>query len=270
MWYRALGPVELLVGNQWTKVESGKVRSLLAILLINSNIFVTTNRILDELWLDAPPMSAWNLVQQYMSRLRRILDNDQATTIVTYRGGYRLLLQHDATDINKFERLISSAASVLRDGAAQDAALLAAEALDLWRGPAFADVVTSPSVRSASRRLEEQRVIAFELWARAELYCGRHAELVPHMYELVQQYPYHEEFWAQLMTALCRSGRQTEALAAYRQIHQLLTTELAVEPGVPLKLPHRRILRGERTPEDVDSVSAARQKFSRVSAAIEL
>jgi DNA-binding SARP family transcriptional activator len=104
-------------------------------------------------------------------------------------------------------------------------------------------VITSPSVRAASSRLEEQQVMALELRARAELFCGRHTQLVPHMQDLVRQYPYREEFWGQLMLALYRSGRRAEALATYRSVHQLLDSELALEPGTPVKQLHRRTLR---------------------------
>jgi DNA-binding SARP family transcriptional activator len=117
-------------------------------------------------------------------------------------------------------------------------------ALELWRGPAlsgFEDVMT---LHPTAIRLEERRLSVIEWRIEADLACGSGPDLVADLAELVAKYPLRERFRAQLMLALERSGRQAEALAAYRAAWQLLNRELGIEPGAELRRIHQAILNG--------------------------
>ena len=59
------------------------------------------HRLIDEIWGDAPPASAANLVQGAVSHLRKVLGRD---AIVTRGAGYAVKVSPDGLDLNRFER----------------------------------------------------------------------------------------------------------------------------------------------------------------------
>ena len=72
---------------------------------------------------------------------------------------------------------------------------------------------------------------------------GRHRELVPELVQrMVAEDPLRERPRAQLMLALYRAGRQTEALERYREGRQLLVERAGIEPGPELRRLERSIL----------------------------
>ena len=109
--------------------------------------------------------------------------------------------------------------------------------------PALADVRDAPFAVLAAQRLEDERLTAAEKLAGARLALGQHRELVPELETLIAGSPYRERFHAQLMLALYRSGRQAEALAAFRRARALLARELGIEPGRELRDLQQAILR---------------------------
>jgi DNA-binding SARP family transcriptional activator len=114
--------------------------------------------------------------------------------------------------------------------------------LQLWRGAALADVAQFPFAEPEVARLEELRLVATERRIDAGLECGRHRELVAEVDGLVTQYPLRERFWAQLMLALYRCGRQADALAAFQRARDRLVGELGIEPGIQLRALEAAIL----------------------------
>jgi len=150
----------------------------------------------------------------------------------------------DASDLDArwFAHLLAAGRGALRAGQPERAAALLADALGLWRGRALVDVPATLAVEAEAARLEEQRLAALEARIDADLACARHAVLIPELRKLVLDYPLRERLWGQLVLALYRSGRQADALSAYREIHQLLEAELGVEPGAALRRLHQRIL----------------------------
>ena len=172
------------------------------------------------------------MVQQYVSQLRRALGdggNGDAVEILTRGRGYELRVAPDEVDAARFERLVA-------DGAAR-------EALALWRGPALADVADEPFAAAEIRRLEELRLTALAQAIDAELADGRHRELVGELEGLVAEHPLSEGLHGQLMLALYRSGRQAEALEAYRRARATLVEQIGVEPGPQLRRLHEAVLR---------------------------
>jgi predicted ATPase/DNA-binding SARP family transcriptional activator len=190
---------------------------------------------IDGLWGDAPPESARNVVQVYVSSLRKLLGRD---VINSGSGGYGL--EPGAwVDAAEFGRELLAAQRSASDPATVARAL--SRALGLWRGEPLADV-TAPYAEGQRTRLIELRLSAMEAWADAGLACGRQDELVPELEAWIARYPLREVLWAQLITALDRGGRQADALAGYQRVRVLLREELGTDPGEQLQRAHREVL----------------------------
>ena len=116
------------------------------------------------------------------------------------------------------------------------------QALELWRGPPLADLQYEPLAQNEIRRLEELRVIATEHRLEADLALGRHVEAVPELEALVREHPLREGLRRMLMLALYRSGRQTDALAAYQHAREKLVDEHGLDPDEPLRRLEKAIL----------------------------
>jgi predicted ATPase/DNA-binding SARP family transcriptional activator len=221
--YRILGPLEVLGDNGPLRLGGAKQRALLALLLLDSGRVVSQERLIDELWGEAPPDTARESVHVYVSRLRKVLP---AGALVTEGAGYALQVAPDAVDLASFERLRA-------EGRFH-------EALALWRGPPLAEF-DEDFARVEGGRLEELRLSTLEERLDADLARGRHAELVGELEALVDAHPHRERLRGQLMLALYRSGRQAEALAAYRAARFALD-ELGIEPSEELRRLERQIL----------------------------
>ena len=163
--------------------------------------------------------------------------------IVTRAPGYVLELDPERVDAHRFARLAQEGRAALEGGDAASAEVALREALALWRGPALADFLYEPFAQNQIARLEELRTVVVEERIDADLALGRHAELVPELEALVQAEPLRERPRAQLMLALYRSGRQADALAAYRQARETLVEELGIDPGPELRELEAAILR---------------------------
>jgi YVTN family beta-propeller protein len=237
--FRVLGPFEVAERGQSLDVGVGKQRALLALLVLSTGEVVSTDRLIDALWGDRPPASALNSVRVYVSHLRRALGNGR---LLTRGRGYLLTVELEQVDLGRFERLVAEGREALAAGEAERAAEVLQEALALWRGPALVDFASEPFAQSEIARLEELRLTALEERIEAELALGDHAELVPELEALVHANPLRERLRAQLMLALYRSGRQAEALEAYRQARATLVGELGLEPGRRLQELERAIL----------------------------
>lgn len=244
MTFGLLGPLEVLVSGRPVELGGVAQRGLLAALLLNANEPVSVDRLLDEVWGESPPPTAAKMVQIYVSRLRKALPPDVAgrSPLVTERPGYLLTVEADELDLLRFERLVGEARE-LRSVDAGSAAGRLREALALWRGPALADLLDLPLAHRAAPRLEEARIAALEERVELDLELGRHAELVGELDELVRAHPERERLRGQLMLALYRSGRQTEALDEYRRARATLVDELGIDPGPELQRLETSILR---------------------------
>ena len=240
--FRILGPLEALGDGRPLPLGAPKQRALLAVLLLRANEAVPASRLIDEIWGEEPPETALNILQGLVSDLRRALGRD----VVETRGrGYSIRVEQGRLDLHRFERLAEEGIEALVAGRAAPAAAALREALALWRGPALADIADEPVARLAAGRLEELRLVALEKCIDADLVCARHAEVVAELQSLVANHPLRERLRAQLMLALYRSGRQAEALDAYRDTRSTLRDELGIEPGRPLQDLERAILRQE-------------------------
>ncbi|MBL7260427.1 AfsR/SARP family transcriptional regulator [Actinoplanes sp. LDG1-01] len=237
-----LGELRVLRDGVPVDLGPAKQRAVLAVLLVNAGRAVPTHQIVDAVWGDEPPENGANVVQKHIAGLRRVLDPDRAPRtpgelVALTPAGYVLRLDGHTVDAHEFTEAATRAptAELVRAG------------LGLWRGEALAGL-TGPFFDSARARLAEGHATAWERWAELELGRGRDAALVPELARLVEQFPLREGLRAHLMIALSRSGRQAEALAAFRSARDYLVEQFGTEPGELLQETHRRVLRGDQAP----------------------
>lgn len=186
----------------------------------------------------------------YLSRLRRLLaDGDRDELLATQAPGYVLRVPAERLDARRFEALLEQGREALALGDAQQAAARLRAALVLWRGPPLADLAYEAFAQTETRRLEELRLAALEDRIEADLALGRHDALVAELETLVAENPYRERLQGQLLLALYRSGRQAEALDAYRRARRKFADELGIDPGPRLQELERSILRHDTSLE---------------------
>lgn len=239
--FRILGPLEVYRDGAALPLGSAKQRALLALLLLNAGEAVSSGRLIDGLWGDEPPATADHLLHVYVSRLRKVLEQDGPELLLTRPPGYALRLRpDDELDSATFESIVHAARLPTTDPV--DALEAFERALALWRGPVLADLIDEPFVTASAARLDELRVVAAEERIERLLVLGRHEDAVPELEVLVARYPLRERLRAQQMLALYRCGRQADALAAYGAARLLLAEELGVDPGPELRALEQDIL----------------------------
>jgi len=239
MEFRLLGPLEVVEDGRAVAVGGRQPRRLLALLLLHTNEVVSADRLIDELWEGRPPATAPNTMQVHVSKLRKALPG---AALRTRPPGYVLEVDAERVDVRRFERLVRDGrAAAVRGDAGAGVALLD-EALGLWRGPALAEFAFESFARPEITRLDELRLVAREERFDAALALGRHAELVGELEALVSENPLRERLRGQLMLALYRSGRQAEALAAYRDAREALVEGLGIDPSPQLQQLEHAIL----------------------------
>jgi len=231
-----LGTITATVDGNAVPLGPPKQRMLLAILLCRPDVEVPSATLVDALWEGQPPVSAASNLRSYVHALRRALGKDVISG--NGRPGYRLHIDRIETDLARFDALCA-AAEGRQDAAVSD---LLREAVALRRDRAFADVGRLPAVADKVHDLEERWLLAVQRRFDAELRLGRAAELIGELTTLTAQHPYRERFWEQLMLALYRAERQSDALKAYQRAWRTLHDELGIEPGSALQLMQRRIL----------------------------
>lgn len=235
MEFQILGPLEAHAGDRRVSLQAAKPRALLAILLLHAGESVSTDRLIADLWAGRPPATAAKTLQTYVSQLRKTLGNG---TIVTGPAGYQLDVEPESLDVHRFERLLTEAKGA-------EPAVMAdrlREALALWRGQALVDFAYEPWAQAEIGRLQELRLDALQDRVEADLALGRAAELIAELEALVIEHPLRERLRGQLMLALYRSGRQADALAAYRAARETFVDELGIEPGPALRRLERAVL----------------------------
>jgi predicted ATPase/DNA-binding SARP family transcriptional activator len=243
-----LGPLEVRREGGPIELARGRARRLLIALLLRTGRVVPADVLIDQVWDVHPPADALNALQVQVSYLRRALGLAPVgapPALRTVAGGYVLDVDPDTLDVQRFERLVASASTRVAGGTAADADTALGElqaAAELWRGEPLQDVAYEPFVAAEVERLRELRAASFEHEIDARLLLGRHDEAVPMLRQLIAEHPLREHLRAQLVLALYRSGRQAEALRAYRAARDLLVDELGVEPGRELQQLQRAVL----------------------------
>jgi YVTN family beta-propeller protein len=237
--FAVLGPIEVTVDGRALVLGGPKQRALLAMLLLDANRPVSRDRLIEGLWGARPPPTAQRSLDTYISRLRALLGADR---IIKRAPGYLARVEPGELDLDRFEELVERSRAAALAGDLPTASRTLGEALALWRGASLADLIYEPFAQLEAQRLEEKRMRALEERIDADLDLGGGAALVPELETLVREHPLRERQIAQLMLALYRAGRPSDALAVYAAARRRLAEELGLEPGTELRELQRRIL----------------------------
>lgn len=247
MDFRVLGALEVWNGGQPVRLQGAKPRALLAIFLSRPGHAVATDTLIDELWEGEPPVSAATALRVHLTAIRNALEPDRPARSPSVRlpaapPGYRLSIEPDELDAQRFERLVVMARRAADDGTLTDAVTTFEEALAIWRGAAFADTRDLSCLRTEIARLDELRLGALEQAGELRLALGEHLGMIGQLEAAIDANPWREGFTRQLMIALYRSGRQAEALRAYDRLETVLREELGIEPGAAVRATHLAVL----------------------------
>ena len=255
-----LGPLEVLRGGEPVRLGGERQRVLLAVMLLRANTLVGTEQLADLLFGEQPAAGRSAAIRVAMSRLRRALGStaERAQIVETRPGGYLLHVDTGELDALRFDRLLAEGRALITEGDLQAGSARLQSALGLWRGAPLADLALVDCVQADIRRLEQLRLTATMDRIDADLALGAGSELVPELELLIGSEPLDERLRRQLMLALYRSGRHTEALDIYRLFSDLLRDRLGLDPGPELQELERRVLVHDPTLVTEPSADAAR------------
>jgi DNA-binding SARP family transcriptional activator len=246
MWFRMLGPLEVVSDGRVIDLGGSKQRATPGFLLLQPHQAVPVSRLLTALWnVGEAPVTARKILQNAVWGLRRKLASEGASAGVALRTrppGYTLEVDPEHVDLHRFRRLVEEGRTLLDAGRRDEAARRLREALRLWRGTALSDLVEVGLDRRELTALRNIRLDVLEEYFEAELDCGRHYSVLPEIETVVQGEPLRERPCGQLMRALYRCGRQADALGVYSRLRASLARQLGLDPGRELQLLHQAIL----------------------------
>jgi YVTN family beta-propeller protein len=246
--FAILGPLEVVRGGARLRLGGRQQRAILGLLLCEAGRVVSTGRLADALWGEQLPAGYLTTVQTYVFHLRELLEPGRErgapgqVLVSEPGGGYRLHVAKGRLDAKLFEELLAQGTAALEGGDSAQALGLFDRALGLWRGEVLGDLADFAFVAPVAGRLQELRLAAMESRMEAELALGHHGAAVAELDLLVVEHPLRERLHAERILALYRSGRQSDALGAYRALRSLLHEELGIEPSPPLHELHRAVL----------------------------
>jgi len=219
-------------------------RSLLGLLALRRNEFVSQDEIVDVLWGERPPRTCLSQAQAMAGRLRQLVEPDRAPrspgdTLRRLRGGYLLEIRDDLVDAGRFIRLTTLARAARSDA---EASVVWAEALSCWRGPALADTQDRLRRHPAATALARQRVAAVLAYADAATDAGRPEISIRQLQETATAEFHHEGLHARLILALASAGDRAAALRQFDMIRKRLAEDFGIEPGEQLRQAHHVVL----------------------------
>ncbi len=241
-----LGPLLIGDGHRTVGMRAKKNRVMLAMLALNSGLVVAFDELIDELWGETTLKNARNALHANVKRMRQSLgelglDGPDRVHIRTVDNGYVLEAPEGSLDAYRFLRTAEKGASLV-DERPHEAMDLLRESLSMWRGPALLDASDGPRCRAVALRLDEQRKTARENLIAAQLQAGEAGVVVAELKQLLAQYPERERFSEQLMIALYRCGRQSEAVDIFHRTRKWLDDELGLKPSRRLHHLYQAIL----------------------------
>lgn len=235
-----LGPTEVREAGHAVRLTGPRQRVILARLAVAEGRSVSQDALVQDLWDENPPADPTHALQAQISRLRKSLPVD----VELVAGGYRWDPEVVETDVARFARWCGTGREQLASGDPLAASRTFRTALELWRGPAFADVPETATLRPHAVQLDEMWQRALGDRIDADLRTGAGSDVVSELRGLVEQYPLRERHWGQLMQALYQDGRTTEAIDAFRHVRHVFAEELGTDPGEALDRLHQEMLRG--------------------------
>jgi pimeloyl-ACP methyl ester carboxylesterase/DNA-binding SARP family transcriptional activator len=233
-----LGPFGVTCDGRDVTPSSLKAQALLATLAARDGAPVAADILVDELWPDLPPDRGRRVLHVRVAEIRKQFADAGAPlelAVESSVAGYRLAAPAGALDSAQFVGLVQRAEDRAKHHDVATASTLLREALGLWHGEALSGIQVSHWLETAAAELDELRLAAVEERVAAELAEGCHQRLVGELEALVAAHPLRERLWEQLVIALYRSGRQTEALRACASVRRQLTEDIGVAPGPRLR-----------------------------------
>ncbi|RAG83694.1 hypothetical protein DN069_20795 [Streptacidiphilus pinicola] len=255
MMFRLLGPLRIEEGAP-ALVSSVKVRTVLAVLLLNANRTVSSDALYSALWSDEPPTSARASLRNNVAALRRHLGERGRLRVRSSDSGYLIQLEPGELDIEEFAAGSKRARAARLAGDWAGVVDEATGALALWRGDPLEDIPVGAWSEQAIEGLQIARLELLEWRFDAEITLGRHQGLVGELAHWVELHPFREELQRQLMLALHRSGRRADALDTYQRLRQRLSDELGIEPTPAVQRAYLDILRDGYQPVGSLTLSA--------------
>jgi DNA-binding SARP family transcriptional activator len=244
MWISILGSLEIVGPRGAIHLTAPRQKIVLATLLWNANRVVPIERLVDAIWDGSPPATARSQVHICVSSIRKRLARGGLHSLVdTNPPGYRASVDEDQLDLHVFDRLAASGRALMAVSRVEEATERFARALRLWRGQPFPGL-DSDRVRSIAAQISERRIGMIEEYFDLRIELGHSAAIIGELMAHIEEYPFREHLRAQMITALCRAGRQADALREYREARALLVEELGLEPGGELRRLERDILTG--------------------------
>ncbi|MFC4031840.1 BTAD domain-containing putative transcriptional regulator [Streptomyces polygonati] len=246
-----LGALEAHTGARALRLGPLKQRIVLGLLLCRANRVVSVDAFCDALWSGRPPRTAHKNLQVYVSALRKELrgcgdrSDDEGQALIRRPPGYLIQVRSEQLDLLRFEELARGGRLAVRGGDLTHAAHLLGTAVSMWRGPALSDLASVPALANEAEQLEERYLTVYEDWCQAELALGHHAQHVDDIDGLARRHPYRERLRHAQMLALYQSGRQTEALAQFEAMRQMLVRDLGMQPSPVLARLYEAILSGD-------------------------
>ncbi|WP_048877017.1 AfsR/SARP family transcriptional regulator [Saccharomonospora saliphila] len=233
--FYTLGSLEIWKGGRECALRTPKVLQVLGMLLVRANRTVPTESMLEELWGENPPRSALTTIQTYIYQLRRLIEReglaDAESMLATQAPGYVLRVDPEQLDLEQFWILRRQGLECFRTGDHEDASHLLRGALNLWTERPLANVRLGSVLEVYVTDLQEQYRNTLQFAIESEMALGLHRDLIGELRSLTSKYPLDEWFYQQLMRALERSGRRSDALRVYRILQSTLSEELGIDPS---------------------------------------
>lgn len=269
-----LGPLQIHCGSTQGAPSAPKLRTVLAMLLVNADQVVPVSALVRELWDGEEPASSLTTLQTYILHLRKHfvsvtgLPAAEITRryIVTRAGGYVFQSDQGELDLYEYNKLVAAGRNALSTGDDIGGVGYLSDALRLWRGPALSDVPLGRVLESKRRQFEESRLIVIEYLVDTEIRLGMYREVLTELAALTVENPLHEGLHMQYMRALHLSGRRAQALEVYHRLRKDLVTELGLEPEMPVQRVLNAILNSEMNYTDDVQLSRPIGETVRTSA----
>lgn len=258
MEFRVLGPLEVrTAGGAAITLTGPKRRALLALFVLNAGEIIPSARLADELWGGSPPKSASTTLQTFVYQLRRRYGVEE---LLTTPSGYLLDAKPEQIDARQFERAVDDACAGAVDNPQRAMRALGA-ALQMWRGPAYADQLSEPWALPEATRLEQVRIEAVEAWAAAAVGTGETAGLAAELESWTSRNRLRESLWVLRVVALVEEGRSAEALRVGTELRAVLREELGVDPSAQFASVETALLRGEALPPWTELAGLGRRRI---------
>jgi DNA-binding SARP family transcriptional activator len=245
-----LGPLEV-IGDRGEPVPVTwpARKALLAVLLLYAGEPCSHGLLIDAVWGARTPKHPVLSLRSHISRLRtevglgsRLQATGREDAKTLDAAAYLLKVGDGELDLHRFRQRAARGRQLLARGELEAAAPALAAALGCWREPPLANLPSSPLIDAEAEALLEERRAAEADYVDVMLALGRHREVLADLRRTTTIDPLAEGPAGQLMLALDRAGRKTEALAAYSHTRGAVIQALGTDPSPYLEQLHLQIL----------------------------